>query len=216
LLPAGEKQGLAAAHSFELLTREVAQTPQILGADIGQFVPLQVSPEIFHRVQLRGVGGKSLDGDASLLACDELFDQRGGRVTMKGLVAGALKYRFVVLIATALVAVFGVFSLGQLPIDAVPDITPNQVLVLTKAPSLSPIEIEQYLTFPVESAMTGLPGVTRIQSVSKNGISYVAIYFKDNMDVYRARQLVSERLVQAKESGQYRVTGDGTNCDRTR
>ncbi len=119
---------------------------------------------------------------------------------MKGLVAGALKYRFVVLMATALVAVFGVFSLGQLPIDAVPDITPNQVLVLTKAPSLSPIEIEQYLTFPVESAMTGLPGVTRIQSVSKNGISYVAIYFKDNMDVYRARQLVSERLVQAKES----------------
>ena len=81
-----------------------------------------------------------------------------------------------------------------------PDITPNQVLVLTKAPSLSPVEIEQYLTFPVETAMTGLPGVTRIQSVSKNGISYVAIYFKDNMDIYRARQLVSERLVQAKES----------------
>jgi len=119
---------------------------------------------------------------------------------MRALVAGALKYRFVVLILTALVAVFGVFSLGQLPIDAVPDITPNQVLVLTKAPSLSPVEVEQYLTFPVETAMTGLPGVTRIQSVSKSGTSYVAIYFKDNIDVYRARQLVSERLVQAKES----------------
>ena len=119
---------------------------------------------------------------------------------MKALVAGALKYRFVVLIITILVAAFGVFSLGQLPIDAVPDITPNQVLVLTKAPSLSPVEIEQYLTFPVETAMTGLPGVTSIQSVSKNSISYVAIYFKDDMDIYRARQLVSERLVQAKES----------------
>jgi cobalt-zinc-cadmium resistance protein CzcA len=119
---------------------------------------------------------------------------------MRALVAGALKYRFVVLILTALIAVFGVFSLGQLPIDAVPDITPNQVLVLTKAPSLSPVEVEQYLTFPVETAMTGLPGVTRIQSVSKSGTSYVAIYFKDNIDVYRARQLVSERLVQAKES----------------
>lgn len=119
---------------------------------------------------------------------------------MKALVAGALKYRFVVLIITILVAAFGVFSLGQLPIDAVPDITPNQVLVLTKAPSLSPVEIEQYLTFPVETAMTGLPGVTSIQSVSKNGISYVAIYFKDDMDIYRARQLVSERLAQAKES----------------
>jgi cobalt-zinc-cadmium resistance protein CzcA len=119
---------------------------------------------------------------------------------MKGLVAAALKYRFVVLIITILLAAFGVFSLGQLPIDAVPDITPNQVLVLTKAPSLSPVEIEQYLTFPVETAMTGLPGVTSIQSVSKNGISYVAIYFSDSMNIYRARQLVSERLVQAKES----------------
>ncbi|MDQ2844070.1 MAG: CusA/CzcA family heavy metal efflux RND transporter [Acidobacteriota bacterium] len=119
---------------------------------------------------------------------------------MKGLVAGALKYRFVVLIATLLVAAFGVVSLGQLPIDAVPDITPNQVLILTKAPSLSPVEIEQYLTYPVEAAMTGLPGITRIQSVSKNGISYVAVYFEDNVDIYRARQFVSERLEQARES----------------
>jgi cobalt-zinc-cadmium resistance protein CzcA len=119
---------------------------------------------------------------------------------MKALVSAALRYRFVVLIATVLVAAFGVFSLGQLPIDAVPDITPNQVLVLTKAPSLSPVEVEQYLTFPVETAMTGMPGVTGIQSVSKNGISYVAIYFRDDVDIYRARQLVSERLVEAKES----------------
>jgi cobalt-zinc-cadmium resistance protein CzcA len=119
---------------------------------------------------------------------------------MKRLVSGALRYRFAVLILTLLVAVFGIYSLGRLPIDAVPDITPNQVLVLTKAPSLSPVEIEQYLTFPVETAMTGLPNVNRIQSVSKNGISYVAIYFKDSMNVYRARQLVSERLVQAKEA----------------
>lgn len=119
---------------------------------------------------------------------------------MSSLVSGALRYRFVVLIATVLVAAFGVFSLQQLPIDAVPDITPNQVLVLTKAPSLSPVEVEQYLTFPVETAMTGLPGVTKIQSVSKNGLSYVAIYFRDNMDTYFCRQLVNERLAQAKES----------------
>jgi cobalt-zinc-cadmium resistance protein CzcA len=119
---------------------------------------------------------------------------------MQALVALALRYRFVVLILTVLVAVLGFFSLQNLPIDAVPDITPNQILVLTKAPSLSPIEVEQYLTFPVESAMTGMPGVTKIQSVSKNGISYVAVYFRDDVDVYRARQLVSERLVQAKEN----------------
>jgi len=119
---------------------------------------------------------------------------------MKALVRMALRYRFVVLIATVLIAAFGVFSLQQLPIDAVPDITPNQVLVLTKAPSLSPVEVEQYLTFPVETAMTGMPGVTGIQSVSKNGISYVAIYFRDDVDIYRARQLASERLVEAKEA----------------
>src|SRR6185437_7777952 len=118
---------------------------------------------------------------------------------MKGLVAGALKYRFVVLIITALVAAFGVYSLGQLPIDAVPDITPNQVVVLTNAPSLSPVEVEQYLTFPVETAMTGLPGITSIQSVSKNGLSYVALYFRDDMDVYFCRRLVMERLEEARE-----------------
>lgn len=119
---------------------------------------------------------------------------------MSSLVATALRYRFVVLIATVLVAALGILSLQQLPIDAVPDITPNQVLILTKAPSLSPVEVEQYLTFPVEAAMTGLPGVTKIQSVSKNGLSYVAVYFRDNMDVYFCRQLVNERLAQAKES----------------
>ncbi len=119
---------------------------------------------------------------------------------MRALIDLVLQYRFFVLIVTALIAVLGVFSLQRLPIDAVPDITPNQVLVLTKAPSLSPVEIEQYLTFPVETAMSGMPGVTSIQSVSKNGISYVAVYFRDDMNIYRARQLVSERLVQAKEN----------------
>src|SRR3954451_17059570 len=119
---------------------------------------------------------------------------------MKGLVAGALQYRFVVLIATVVVAAFGVYSLRQLPIDAVPDITPNQVLVLTRAPSLSPVEVEQFLTFPIETAMTGLPDVERIQSVSKNGLSYIAIYFKEHVDTYFARRLVMERLPQAREN----------------
>lgn len=119
---------------------------------------------------------------------------------MRALIDLILQYRFFVLIVRVLIAILGVFSLQRLPIDAVPDITPNQVLVLTKAPSLSPVEIEQYLTFPVETAMSGMPGVTSIQSVSKNGNSYVAVYFRDDMNIYRARQLVSERLVQAKEN----------------
>jgi heavy metal efflux system protein len=119
---------------------------------------------------------------------------------MHRIVALALQYRFLVILAAVLLVVFGLVSLRQLPIDAVPDITPNQVLVLTRAPSLSPVEVEQFLTYPVEIAMSGLPGIERIQSVSKAGLSYVAIYFKEDVDPYFARRLVMERLPQARES----------------
>ncbi|QOY90589.1 efflux RND transporter permease subunit [Paludibaculum fermentans] len=119
---------------------------------------------------------------------------------MHSFIDWALRYRAIVLLGILLTIVFGVYSLQQLPIDAVPDITPNQVLVLTRAPSLSPIEVEQFLTFPIENAMTGLPGVERIQSVSKNGLSYVAVYFRENVETYFARRLVMERLPQAREN----------------
>ena len=119
---------------------------------------------------------------------------------MRELVALALRFRVLVLLATLLLAAFGALSLRQLPIDAVPDITPNQVLVLTRAPSLSPLEVEQILTFPIETAMSGLPGIERVQSVSKYGLSYVAIYFEESMDPYFCRRLVLERLPQAKEA----------------
>jgi heavy metal efflux system protein len=119
---------------------------------------------------------------------------------MQRLIELALRYRILVLLATVFVAAIGFVSLRNLPIDAEPDITPNQVLVLTRAPSLSPLEVEQLISFPVETAMRGLPGITRIQSTSKYGLSYVAIYFKDGMDPYFCRTLVNERLPQAKES----------------
>jgi len=119
---------------------------------------------------------------------------------MDRLVDLALRYRVLVLLATVFVIVLGVVSLRNLPMDAEPDITPNQVLVLTRAPSLSPLEVEQLISFPVELAMSGLPGVTHIQSTSKYGLSYVAIYFKDDMDTYFCRNLVNERLPQAKEA----------------
>ena len=112
---------------------------------------------------------------------------------MERLVAWALSYRFIVLLATVFAVGVGLYSLQRLPIDAVPDITPNQVLVLTRAPSLSPLEVEQFLTFPVETAMSGLPGIDKIQSVSKFGLSYVAVYFKEDMDTYFCRRLVMER-----------------------
>jgi cobalt-zinc-cadmium resistance protein CzcA len=117
---------------------------------------------------------------------------------MPRVVAVALQYRFIVLLATLLVVVVGIFSLGNLPIEGVPDITPNQVLVLTRAPSLSPPEVEQYITFPVEWSMSGLPGIKNIYSLSKQGFSYVAVYFKDDMDLYFCRRLVMERLPEAR------------------
>src|ERR1700756_4894339 len=98
---------------------------------------------------------------------------------MHRLVELALRCRFLVLLATAFVAVIGFASLRRLPLDAEPDITPNQVLVLTRAPSLSPLEIEQLISFPVEKAMRLLPGIEPIQSTSKYGLYHVAIYFKD-------------------------------------
>ncbi|HNY38951.1 MAG TPA: CusA/CzcA family heavy metal efflux RND transporter [Bryobacteraceae bacterium] len=119
---------------------------------------------------------------------------------MERLVAWALSYRFIVILAAVFVAAAGFFSLQKLPIDAVPDITPNQVLVLTRAPSLSPLEVEQFLSFPVETSMSGLPGIEKIQSVSKFGLSYVAVYFKEDMDPYLCRRLIMERLPQAKEA----------------
>ncbi|MGZ3407583.1 MAG: efflux RND transporter permease subunit, partial [Polyangia bacterium] len=82
----------------------------------------------------------------------------------------------------------------RLSIDAVPDVTNTQVAVLTSAPGLSPVEVEQYLTYPIETAMNGLPGVTEIRSISRTAVSAVTVVFNDDTDVWRARQLVSERL----------------------
>lgn len=118
---------------------------------------------------------------------------------MEKLVVFALRYRVLVLLVTIMVAVWGALSLQSLPIDVEPDITPNQVLVLTRAPSLSPLEVEQLISFPVETSMSGLPGVKRIQSVSKYGLSYVAVYFEDKFDPYFCRNLVNERLTEAKK-----------------
>src|SRR3972149_6216910 len=105
---------------------------------------------------------------------------------MRGIISLALEYRLLVLFGAVVVVIAGFVALQQLPIDAVPDITPNQVLVLAQAPGLSPLEVEQFLTYPVEFSMSGLPGITRVQSVSKNGLSYVALYFRDDVDIYFA------------------------------
>ena len=116
-----------------------------------------------------------------------------------GVVEFALRSRFLVLLLTSVLVVAGAVSLSELPIDAVPDVTTVQVQLLTRAPELGPLEIEQVITRPVEDAMGGLPGLAQLRSVSRYGISAVTVVFEDRTDLYRARQLVSERLAVALE-----------------
>jgi len=108
-----------------------------------------------------------------------------------------LENRFLVLMGTALMAVAGVNAALQLPIDAVPDMTNVQVTVITEAGSLSPVEVERYVTQPVEVTMGGLPDVEELRSISKFGISVVTIVFAEGSEIYHARQLVAERLSAA-------------------
>jgi heavy metal efflux system protein len=115
-------------------------------------------------------------------------------------VEAALRGRVLVLIAAVLVTGLGIFSFRNLPIDAVPDITNVQVQILTRTAPLGPVEVERYVTFPIEAAMSGLPDVEEIRSVSRFGLSAVTVVFEDEVSVYFARQLVSERLPAAREA----------------
>jgi cobalt-zinc-cadmium resistance protein CzcA len=118
---------------------------------------------------------------------------------MKKLLELCLQWRLLVFAFVVIVAALGVQSARDLPIDAVPDITNVQVQVLTDAPALGPVDVERTITSPVESAMSGLPGVEEIRSVSRFGLSAVTIVFEEGTDLLRARQLISERLIQARE-----------------
>ncbi len=118
---------------------------------------------------------------------------------INALITFSVSQRLLVLLMVGLMIGAGIYSFQRLPIDAVPDVTNVQVQVLTAAPSLAPLEIERQITFPVEVAMSGLPGIEEIRSVSKFGLSAVTIVFDDAIDIYFARQLVLERLSQARE-----------------
>ena len=118
---------------------------------------------------------------------------------MKKLIDFALKSRLLVLALAVLVMAAGWFSYQRLPIDAFPDVSPSLVQVFTVTEGLAPEEVERYVTYPVETAMNGLPNLEEIRSISNFGLSVVNIYFEEGTDIYFARQLVGERLTEARE-----------------
>ncbi len=111
----------------------------------------------------------------------------------------SLRNRLLILVFGSVIMLGGYFSYKQLPIDAFPDVSPNLVQIFTTTEGLAPEEIEQYITYPVEAAMNGLPGIVKIRSVSNFGLSVVSVYFDDDIDLYFARRLVDERLQEARE-----------------
>jgi len=110
----------------------------------------------------------------------------------------SLSNRFIVMLLAVVLLGVGFLAAAGLPLDAVPDLTNVQVQVLTTAPALGPVEVEQFITFPVENAMSGLPRVDEIRSISRYGLSAVTAAFQEGTDVYWARTLVAERLQQAR------------------
>ncbi|KAB0330924.1 CusA/CzcA family heavy metal efflux RND transporter [Janthinobacterium sp. PLB04] len=116
------------------------------------------------------------------------------------LIRFAIDQRWLVMLAVAAMAGLGIYSYQKLPIDAVPDITNVQVQINTQSAGYSPLETEQRVTFPIETAMAGLPNLEQTRSLSRYGLSQVTVIFKDGTDIYFARQMINERLQEAKES----------------
>jgi len=117
---------------------------------------------------------------------------------LNAVITWSLRHRMLVIAIALIVVGTGAYSLGRLPVDAYPDTTPVMVQVNATAAALSPLEIEQQVTFPIEQVIGGLPGLTEVRSVSKFGLSVVTAIFEDDVDVYLARQMVMERLQSAR------------------
>ncbi|MBB1093653.1 efflux RND transporter permease subunit, partial [Rhodopseudomonas palustris] len=111
----------------------------------------------------------------------------------------SIRQRWLVMIGVLAVAAFGAWNFTRLPIDAVPDITNVQVQVNVEAPGYSPLEVEQRITFPVETGMSGIPNLQYTRSLSRYGLSQVTIVFNEGTSIFFARQQVSERLQQVKD-----------------
>ncbi|MCI0420710.1 MAG: efflux RND transporter permease subunit, partial [Acidobacteria bacterium] len=110
----------------------------------------------------------------------------------------SIKWRVFIVVLGSVLLGAGIYSMTRLPIDAVPDVTSNQVQINSLAPSFAPLEMEKYVTFPIEVAMSSLPRKEEIRSISQFGLSQVTVTFEDGVDIYWARQLVLERLLEAE------------------
>ncbi|MGQ0793383.1 MAG: efflux RND transporter permease subunit [Deltaproteobacteria bacterium] len=115
------------------------------------------------------------------------------------LISSALEQRLLVMVGVVFMAALGFYAYINIPIDAFPDITNTQVQILSTAPGRSPVEVERFVTYPIEAQMTGLPGLVELRSISKFGLSVITVVFEDGVDIYFARQLILERLAAAKE-----------------
>ena len=114
------------------------------------------------------------------------------------IISFSIKNKLIIGLFTLALIAGGIWSMLKVPLDAVPDITNNQVQVITQSPNLGTEDIEQLVTYPVEVAMANLPGVTEIRSISRFGLSVVTIVFEDDMGTYLPRQLVNEKLNEVK------------------
>src|SRR5689334_21458703 len=111
----------------------------------------------------------------------------------------SITHHWLVVMLTLAVAGLGAWSFTRLPLDAVPDITNNQVQINTLVPALSPQQVERQVTFPVETALAGIRGLQYTRSLSRNGFSQVTAVFADDVDIYFARNQINERLVEARQ-----------------
>ena len=114
------------------------------------------------------------------------------------IIAYSIKNKLVIALMTLALIIWGVWSAGKLPIDALPDITNNQVQIITVCPTLAGQEVEQLVTFPIEQSIANLPDLEELRSISRFGLSVITVVFDEKVDIYFARQLINERLKEAE------------------